>query len=223
MFRKTKGNYCLVKLGESSNLKTALNLGVASLTNATEGYCQPHLCLNEVEGLKVLKKISQNPTKSNTEIHISIEPILSHNEMWLNINFFVFLDKICFPINLILSPRQTSYICNNLSPEIKEIVKEKIRKWFFKDFIKNLNEAVSSLKEQFNKGDMFVEDTNKNKIFDMHGNRGIDIPYTELNIVGNKLAWVHLLYSNHFIDFSFGDEGYIKADNVLFSLQKTGI
>ena len=55
-------NY-LVELGESSRLKVDLNNSVASLYEAPENHFRPHVCLNGLEGVDVIKKIANKLPK----------------------------------------------------------------------------------------------------------------------------------------------------------------
>ena len=185
---KKEKNYNLVNLDEESQLKIDLNKGIASLQETTESHFQPHICLNRKEGMEVIRKISQDPERANTEF--SFDELLIHfyGGVWLNISFFVYLDQICFPSNaVLLTPRQTGYIVRNLPEESQKVVLEKARIWFFEKFLEAIKEGLRTITEQFEKGDFLIESDRKNRIFDIHGERGIDIPYTEWRVIGDAL------------------------------------
>ena len=152
----------LVKLGEDSDLKVDLNLGVISLLVAKESYFQPHICLNEKSGVEVIKKISQNSEKANTEIWINEFAILSFDDIWLNIKFCVSLNEISFPNNMVyLTPRQTGYIVRNLKPESKVIVLEKIKRWYFEEFLVKTKKVLTPYQNSLMKVTLLLRVTMK--------------------------------------------------------------
>lgn len=203
----------LVDLGEESQLKVDLNEGIASLRRATESCFQPHICLNGEKGVKVIEKISQKPKQADTEFWIRELLIRGGGDLWLNIRFSVFLDQIRSPSNVAdLSPRQTGYIVKNLPAESRETVLLKVRSWYSKKFVGDIIKGLETINEQFEKGDPFLESDHRNRIFDIHGGRAMDVPYTELQIAGEELSWPFFV---GFTMFDQGEEGYEKMDEFL--------
>lgn len=206
-------NYHLINLGEESQLKIDLNEGVASLQMAIESHFQPHVCLNGKEGVGVIERIYRDPKGTNTEFWIRELLIKGGEDLWLNIHFMVFLDQICFPNNVaVLSPRQTSYIVRNLPVESQKIVMETVKAWYFEKFLEGMKKGIETITEQFNKGDSLVESDDGNRIFDIHGGRSTEVPYTEWQIVGENL------FPPFFFGFTcldHGQDGYVKVDDFL--------
>ena len=66
----------LVKLGEDSDLKVDLNLGVISLLVAKESYFQPHICLNEKSGVEVIKRFLKIQKKQTQKFGLMNLPFL---------------------------------------------------------------------------------------------------------------------------------------------------
>ncbi len=215
MSEKEKSHH-LVNLGEESQLKIDLNEGIASLQKATESQFQPHICLNKKEGVEVIKKISQNPKQANTQFLIRELIIRSQDDMWLNINFLVFLDKICFPDNVAnLSPRQTGYIVKNLPVESQKIVLDKIKAWYSGKFLEEIKKGIETITKQFDKGNPLIDSDDGNRIFDIHGGRSMDVPYTELNIIGEELFWP--LFCGITL-FDHNQDGYKRVDGFLTNI-----
>jgi len=210
-------NYSLVKLGENLQLKTDLNLGIASLAEATESQFQPHLCLNGKEGVQVIRKVSLNPERANTEIWLNEHIIYGGGQdVWLNVNFSLFLDQICWPTNNArLSPRQTGYIVKNLPSKSQKIVLQKIKEWYLEKLLTNLNKGFETITEQFEKGDPLIESDHRNRIFDIHGDRHMDVEYTERGIIGDELFYP--LFLGHTL-FHHGQDGYERIDQLLSEL-----
>ncbi len=203
----------LVRLGETSPLKSALNEGVAKLATANEPYFQPHLCLNGEEGLEVIKRIVRNPSDTNTEFQIDSHIIQAGDEVWLNLFFSVFIDKICYPTNNVqLSPRQSAYIVNDLSHDQQAIILKKIKDWYFDEFLVDINNGLAAISQQFSAGDPLLQSDQDNRIFDIHGGRSMDVPYTEWEIVGEEL------FSAYFWGGTWmetGRNGYEHSDRFL--------
>ena len=115
-----------------------------------------------------------------------------------------------------LTPRQTGYIVRNLKPESKVIVLEKIKRWYFEEFLVKTKKGFDTISKQFNEGDPFIESDHENRIFDIHGDRKMEVPYTEWTIMGNLLAPSFLFGVTC---FDHGDiDGYKRADNFLRAL-----
>lgn len=206
-----KRSSLLVKLGEDSQLKRDLNKGIASLFAATESWHQPHVCLNQEEGLEVIKQIAENPNPANTEFHFSLHPILSGREVWLNINFHVFLDNYTQPTNIVwLTPRQTSYIIRHLPDDSRATVLANAKAWYLEVVRKNVLEALETIDEQFEKGNPLLENDHENHIFDIHGGR-MEIPYVEWGVVGENL------FSSFFYGtcLDYGTDGYARMDRLI--------
>ncbi|MFC1594803.1 hypothetical protein ACFL3E_00025 [Patescibacteria group bacterium] len=211
-----KQNHRLIKLGEDSQLKVDLNFGVAHLVSATESCFQPHICLNEKSGVKVIDRIARDPQAANTEFWITNHVILSGKNLWLNIIFDVFLDKICWPTNLArISPRQTGYIVKNLPPESQKEVLGRIQTWYSDNFLPNITKGLDAITKQFTEGDPLLESDQHNRIFDIHGDRSIDVPYTEWEIVGENLFPAFFFHNS----FNMNDQnGYLQADTFLLEM-----
>ncbi|MBL7021905.1 hypothetical protein ISR92_01070 [Patescibacteria group bacterium] len=210
-------DYRLVKLGEDSPLKSELNNGIASLQAAEKSCFQPHLCLNDKEGLEVIRQITANPNSANTEIWIREQIVYGGGkDIWLNVNFSVFIDQICWPTNIVnLTPRQTGYIVRQLSPEMQKVVIQKVKEWYLEKLLPDYMKSFERVTEQFETGDPLLESHNGNRIFDIHGERRMDIEYTEGAIIGNLLFYP--VFMGHTL-FHHGQDGYAAADEFLSSL-----
>jgi hypothetical protein len=207
--------YYLVNLGEDSQLKVDLNRGVASLWDAAESHFRPHLCLNGKEGVEVLKRLSQDPDGADTEFWAREHLIVSGDDIWLNIKFIMFLDRICFPSNVAnLSPRQTGYVVKALPAESRTAVLKTIKEWYFEKFLEDMKKGIETISKQFDEGDPFIESDDGNRIFDIHGGRHMDVPYTEWGIVGEELA-PPFLFGFTCFDHMGENDGYGRADAFL--------
>ncbi len=174
----------IVSRGENSELKNHLNEGVAGLSLAPESHFRPHRCLNRNEGVKVIEEITKNPRTADTEFNIGDKLIDGGGgDLWLNVYFSVYLNNA----RAALTPRQTSLIVTNLPEESKRLVLEKVKKWYFKRILLDLQKGLSKITEQFETGDLLLADDYRNRIFDIHGRRSLDVPYTEWEIAGDLL------------------------------------
>jgi hypothetical protein len=180
----------IVRLGESSVLKSDLNYAVACLAKAEESHFQPHICLNTEEGVEVLQKIAARPVSANTEFIIVPLPDFSGDHMWLNVKFNVHLDKITWPKYAPLSPRQTAYVVGNLPDTSRQHVLAKIKQWYLEQFLADVNKGLAAITKQFEGGDLLVDDYDDGRIFDIHTERRV--PYTESAVVGDQLWWKFL-------------------------------
>lgn len=203
-------NWTLVKLGEDSAVRRELNRGIAALERAEEPCYRPHACLNGRFGVEVIRRITDIGSRANTEIRLSELLSTDYVRLWLNVRFVVYCDKCSLPDNVVrLSPRQTARIIQGLSPASRDMVLDKVRVWYEKEFKGVLRRGLENLDAQFARGDLLVAGTHDNMVFDIHGDGlGHDtIPYTELMIVGERLA-----ESRH----CFGYEAnYRRADGLL--------
>ncbi len=204
----------LVKLGESTPLKTALNLGIATLPQAENTQLRPHVCLNGEEGYEVLQKIIRSPEKADTEFCLCPKPIISRNDIWLNVRALVCFEKRTYPTNTcFLSPQQTGSIFKKLPEELQAEVFLKVKNWYLKSVLPDLQKGIEVITEQFEKGNPFLESDHDNRIFDIHGGRSMkDIPYTESRIVGEHL-YSAIIYGNTF--YEYGSDGYARADALI--------
>lgn len=203
----------LVRLGEESELKIHLNRGVASLCNADKSHFRPHLCLNEKEGVNVIKQIASNPDQANTEFLLSEKIIISGDDVWLNTSFVIFFNKICVPTNRArLSPRQTSYIIERLPDESKEFVLEKVKAWFNGLVRPDIIKGLTAIAKQLETGNPLLKNDHENRVFDIHGGRSMEVPYTEWDIIGYILAPLFLFGVTL---FDHERDGYEVADGFL--------
>ncbi|HOX41159.1 MAG TPA: hypothetical protein PK263_03120 [bacterium] len=210
--------YQLVALGEGSPLKTALNEGVANLLAAEQTEHRPHLCLNGEEGLAVLRGISNNPAGANTEYWLRSRMVEAGRDVWLNIHFYVFLGQISFPSTLLeLTPQQTSCIVSRLPQVYRNSVLARAKEWYLNHFLVHHEQALATIRKQFEEGDPLLKSDHDNRIFDLHGGRSAaDIPYTEIPIVGEQLAWSVLCGGTW---FEYGSDGYERADRILAAIR----
>mgnify|MGYP001569832066 CR=1 FL=1 len=204
----------LVKLGEPTPLKTALNRGVAVLPQAENTQLRPHVCLNGEEGYEVLQTIIRNPESANTEFCLFPHPIVSGNDIWLNVHAIVYLEERRHPTCCcILSPQQTGCILKNLPTELRTEAFLKVKNWYIQSVLPDLQKGIAVITKQFEEGDPFLESDHHNHIFDIHGGRGMkDIPYTETEIVGENLYWV-VVHGETF--WEYGSDGYARADALI--------
>lgn len=186
----------LVKLGEKSDLKTALNTSICLLEDAENVHLRPHVCLNKTEGIEVLRKIFANPETADTQIMISTHLIHGGSEtFWLNIQFVIFLDRLSIPNDIVsLTPRQTSFVVKNLPEDFQKMIIEKVKTWYFESFMEYINKGFDFISKQFKEGDPLLEDDHRNRIFDIRGGRYMELHYTELPIIGEELFWALLPY-----------------------------
>ncbi len=223
MAEDRKDYWTIVKLKEDSQLKIDLNRGVASLFKAKESHFQPHICLNGLEGIKILHKIAENPETANTGFQISEQ--LNYgggSDIWLNINFYLHLDASWSNLGVKLSPRQTAYIVINLPQESKDIVLAKIKVWYF-EYLKNkVIEGLEKIDKQFKEEKFFIADTHYNRIFDIHGDGGghDTVEYTEWDIIGSELF---LKFFNGHTLLHHGQNGYERIDQMLLQMDKERI
>ena len=181
----TEDLWTVVRLGENSQLKTDLNKAVAMLSAAPETHFWPHVCLNDEDGVRVLGEIT--PT-SDTEFHLHHYMIASGDDVWLNIILYVYLDNFCYPTNVAkLSPRQSAFVIANLPAESRTAVLAKAKRWYLEKFLADMAKGFDRITEQFENGDPLLESDYLNRIFDIHGERNVEVPYTEWGIVGDKL------------------------------------
>jgi len=210
----------LVSLKEASQLKMDLNRGVALLKFATESWFQPHVCLNEKEGVAVIERIGENPMTADTAFFILNQPIMSGDDLWMNIHFRVFVDQMAYPDNVVnLTPRQTAYIVENLPPKSRALVLEKVKTWYLNTFRADLLKGLERITAQFESGDPLLKSDRENHIFDIHGGRvvGLDIPYTEGSIAGENLF--SALFYGTCLDRD--EHGYNRLDAILAHADRT--
>ena len=202
----------LADLKEPSQLKSDLNLGVASLKFAPEEWFQPHVCLNGKEGLAVIERIAERPETANTAFEILNHVIVSGDDLWLNVQFRAFLDQRSFPSEVVdLTPRQTAYIVERLPPESRALVLGKVQTWYFDHFRKNVLDGLNRIAAQFEGGDPLLKSDRENHIFDIHGGRCMDIPYAEWGIAGYELFGT--LFHGTCLDHD--KESYDRLDGIL--------
>ena len=220
MAEDRKDYWTIVTLKEQSQLKTDLNLGVASLFKAKESHFQPHICLNGLEGIEILRRIAANPETAVTSF--SISEFLNYgggSDIWLNVNFYIYLNDTRSNHLVSLSPQQTAYIIINLSLESKETVLAKIKVWYF-GYLKNkVIEGLEKIDKQFNEEKFFIADTHWNRIFDIHGDGGghDKVEYTEMGIIGKELFYKFFL--GHTL-FHHEQNRYERIDEMLLQMDK---
>lgn len=200
----------IVPLGKDSQLKRDLNKGIASLFSAPESWHQPHVCLNEEEGLEVIKKVAENPNPANTQFFFTNRLILD-GDMWLNIAFGMYLNECSRPRNFVqLTPRQTSYIIRHLPEDSQATVLAKAKAWYLEALRKDMLEAIDTITAQFETGYPLLANDYDNRIFDIHGGRH-EVPYVEWGIVGENL------FSAHFFGtcLNYGTDGYARMDRLI--------
>lgn len=215
-----KDLWVLAKPGEKSDLHIALNRGVASLLQAEESFFQPHLCLNEQDGLRVIGEIARNPEAANTYISISEEMIWGGSDgLWLNVKFYVCLSEhgeIGGNNCVLLTPRQTSYIILRLPDELQKIVLQKIKDWYLNYLCPKIQKSLAEVGQQIQGNKLLVAGDRANRVFDIHdtegGRSGWDVPYVEWRIAGEQL------FSTFFHGptlLEHGQDGYRKLDLML--------
>lgn len=203
----------LVQLGESSPLRTALNHAVVSLSASSQTVIRPHVCLNGIEGIEVLRKISADPEVANTRFDIGLFPIIAGKDIWLNTQLFVFLNNLRMPVDLVaLSPRQSSFVVRSLPEEFQITIIEKLKTWFFEEVYPNIKEGMETISAQFSGGDPLIESDHQNRVFDTHGGRRLDVPYTESRIAGLNLF--HAVVRSK-IFYERQVDGYQEADYLI--------
>lgn len=202
----------MVNLGETSELKLALNRGIASLVDASKEMHKPHRCLNG-EGVGIISQIARNPDSADTSIYISSNPIISiHDGLWLNVYFFVFLGQHNSDTMVSLTPRQTSYIICNLPEEHRQAVVEMIKSWYVLTVKAQISRALEDVDQQMGSGDLLQASAHDNRVLDIHHDEeGLDVPYTEWYIVGSELFVCLILSQLHRQNMS----GYTNADNII--------
>lgn len=201
----------VVSHGESSPLKADLNRGVMGLASASNTYFRPHVCLNDEDGVRIIREIT--PT-SNTAIHLWHNMIASGDDVWLNLTLVVYLNDFCTPINCArLSPRQSAYIISNLPNESRTAVLAKAKRWYLEKFLADIKKGLDTITDQFEHGDPLLQSDHRNRILDLHGERvSIDIPYTETEVVGEHLFW-SVCYGGTM--FEHGEDGPLRADSLI--------
>lgn len=204
----------LVKLEEDSTLKQHLNAGIISLFEVPETMIRPHICLNGEEGFEVLQKIRMSGVSAKTEALFFPHIIQSCDEVWLNVWLFVYCEERTQPTCCVrLSPQQTGHILKNLPPASQQEALAKIKRWYFGEFLVEVQKGFETITKQFQEGNPFLESDHNNRIFDIHGGRGMkDIPYTETDIVGENLYWA-IVHSGTWCEH--GADGYEQADNLI--------
>ena len=200
----------LSKLGESSQLRIDLNSGIAALQKAKEVCFHPHFCLNGKEGVEVIERISQDPKTANTRISITESSILSVKGFWLNIGLAVSLDWMSSKEVVSLSPRQTSYIIQNLPKESQTTVLETIYDWYFKEFLPDLEQGLAAVTRQMESRDYLMPGAYKNHVFDIQTEGSGGNPYVEEQIIGRKM-----FFQLFFGSIRMGQEPYKRTDDVM--------
>ncbi len=221
MSRDEEKYYILVELKKASQLKTDLNKGIAALLQADQSHFRPHLCLNGVTGIRVTQRIADNPELADTVVFISDKLNCSGDDAWLNVSFSVYLDEMSSESHVMLTPRQTAYVVMNLPLESRQIVVAKIEAWYQKHFLQEMQKGLDKITKQFKEGDLFLADTNRNRIFDIHGDgNGHDTtPYTEWDIVGSEL-FLKLFFGHTCFHAVAGEDGYNRVDSLLTQLDR---
>ena len=177
----------LSKLGESSQLRIDLNSGIAALQKAKEVCFHPHFCLNGKEGVEVIERISQDPKTANTRISITESSILSVKGFWLNIGLAVSLDWMSSKEVVSLSPRQTSYIIQNLPKESQTTVLETVYNWYLQEFLPDLERGLAAVTRQMESRDYLRPGAYKNRVFDIQIAGSDGSPYVEERIIGDRM------------------------------------
>lgn len=116
-----------------------------------------------------------------------------------------------------LSPRQSAYVVQNLPTESQEAVLAKVKTWFTERFLADMQKGLAAITEQFTNGDLMLASDHRNRIFDIHGERGADIPYTEWEVVGGEL-FGSVFYGGTFSEQ--GQDGYERADRLILGIRK---
>lgn len=212
---KTTEHLCeLVKLEEDSIFKQHLNAGIISLFGVPETMLRPHICLNGEEGFEVLQKIKERGVSAKTEVLVFPHIIQSMDDVWLNLRFFVYCDERRQPVCCVyLSPQQTGFVISNLPASSQQETLFKIKRWYFREFLVEMQKGLETITKQFNEGDPLLESDHRNRIFDIHGECGMkDIAYTETDIVGENLYWA-IIHGNTWCEH--GSDGYERADNLI--------
>ena len=208
----TKCLWAVVRLGENSLMKTDINRAVLALREASESYFKPHVSLNGEEGVMVLEKIS---TTSDTEVRIRSHLVLSGMDAWLNVKFGVFLNELTQPTNVAeLSPRQSAFVVQQLSGQSRVAVLEKVKRWYLEYFLPRTQKAFETIAEQFASGDPMLASDDRNRIFDIHGGRYMDVLYTESGIVGENLFWAICFESTI---FEQDEDRFAPADQLILA------
>ena len=218
MSDQKKDHSLLVSFDDQSQLHQDLNRGIAALAQAKESCFRPHLCLNEQDGLEVIRRIAQDPDQARTHVFITNSPILSLTDgLWLNIGLGVFLDKLSSKSMVRLSPRQTGYVVANLPEESSSIVLTKVREWYQGYFLEKLQQALVVVTRQIDMGDLLIAGTHTNRVFDIHDNAGghSDTPYTEWSLVGDEL-FIRLFHGPTLLQH--GQNGFDRIDAILESM-----
>jgi len=201
----------VVSHGESSLLKTDLNRGVVSLASAPNTYFHPHVCLNDEDGVRVIGEITP---ASNTAFYLWHNMIASSDDVWLNITLVIYLKDACSTNCARLSPRQSAYIISNLPAESRTAFLAKAKRWYLEKFLVEMKKGLDVITEQFENGDPLLNSDRRNRIFDIHGERlvGVDIAYTEPDIVGNRLYYSVCLGGTM---LEYGEDGFLRADELI--------
>jgi len=218
MSDQKKSHTLLVDFDDRSQLHQDLNRGIAALVQAKESCFRPHLCLNQQDGLEVIRRIAQDPDQARTHIFIINSPILNLTDgLWLNIGLGVFLDKLSSNSMVRLSPRQTGHIVTNLPEESRNIVLTKVREWYQEYFMERLQQALVTVTGQVEGGDILIAGTHTNRVFDIHDNSDgySETPYTEWSFVGNEL-FTRLFYGPTLLEY--GRDGFDRIDAMLESM-----
>lgn len=206
----------LVIFGEPSPLKADLNRGIASLTTAPASHFRPHICLNDEDGVAIIERIMQDPD-ADTAWGITTKVIHGGGEdWWLNVSFYACIESYASNHTAWLTPRQTSYIVQNLPPESRDLVLAAVKTWYFDHFAKKVEKGFATIAQQFNEGDPLLESDHRNRIFDIHGERSMDVMYTEWEIVGDKLFLAFYFPATIYQTSGFqpGRDGYENIDAI---------
>lgn len=214
-------HYILVELKKASQLKTDLNKGIAALLQADQSHFRPHLCLNGATGIKTIQKIAASPEQADTEVLISDQIKCDGDDAWLNVSFSVYLDEMSSESHVMLTPRQTAYVVMNLPPESRQAAAAKVEAWYQKHFLQKVQKGLDKITKQFKEGDLFLADTRRNRIFDIHGDgNGHDTtPYTEWDIIGSEL-FLKLFFGHTCFHVMAGEDGYNRIDDMLAQLDR---
>jgi hypothetical protein len=218
----------IVLVNEASPLKIDLNRGIASLTTAPDNAVRPHICLNDLQGVKLIELIALDPDSANTSIYITEKLNYGANDgAWLNLALGVYLKSADDQPGTIwssatsfwLSPRQTGYIIKNLPPDSRQSFIGMITAWYQREFLPGIKKALAAVEQQLTAGDPLAEGVHENRIFDIHkgkeGHEGVE--YTEVDVIGEKLFYKFFL--GHTC-LHVGHDGYNQVDELLLQMER---
>jgi hypothetical protein len=202
----------VAELGKPSALKRDINRGIRALGDAPKSECRPHLCLNGEDGMLVLEAIARQGGEADTEHYIWPHVDVYADRIWMNVSLIVYLDELSSKDRVTLAPQQTAYLVQNLPPASQEEFLGKLRRWYAGKFMKDMQAGLKALKEQFESGELLVDDYFNGRVFDIHSERKVE--YTECKIVGEALYWNFLAAGT---GFEGGDDLLEKADILIGS------